>query len=196
MKKNFEKSLSMLKKTEREDPSGFFNIHSVAKLLKIEGGPFRGEFFFEKSRTVPKKSKGGPLVSSGIVCYAGNLFGSVPWANRYILASSEFCRFFGRTILVSSGGLKKTLTKSHDYSRLFSKEKLRVKMKLTSNDYITLESNLTTPKTKLNVSLNVDSVRSDTGNDCNGCSLTKMRQIIGSSRTYTNEKGMVSKVYV
>ena len=32
-----------------------------------------------------------PLVSSGIVCYAGNLFGSVPWANRYryILASSE-----------------------------------------------------------------------------------------------------------
>ena len=30
-----------------------------------------------------------PLVSSGIVCYAGNLFGSIPWANRYILASSE-----------------------------------------------------------------------------------------------------------
>ena len=33
--------------------------------------------------------KNGPLVSSGIVCYAGNLFGSVSWANRYILASSE-----------------------------------------------------------------------------------------------------------
>ena len=69
-----------------------------------------------------------PLVSSGIVCYAGNLFGSVPWANRYILASSEiFFRTFGRTILVSSGGLKKTLTKSHGYSRLFSKEKRRLK---------------------------------------------------------------------
>ena len=65
-----------------------------------------------------------PLVSSGIVCYAGNIFGSVPWANRYILASSGT---FGRTILVSSGGLKKTLTKSHDYSRLFSKEKRRLK---------------------------------------------------------------------
>ena len=38
-----------------------------------------------------------------------------------------FCRTFGRTILVSSGGLKKTLTKSHDYSRLFSKEKRRLK---------------------------------------------------------------------
>ena len=37
-----------------------------------------------------KKSKGGDLfVSSGIVCYAGILFGSVPWANRYNLASSQ-----------------------------------------------------------------------------------------------------------
>ena len=38
MKKIFEKSLTMPKKTEREDPLGFFNIHSVAKLQKIEGG--------------------------------------------------------------------------------------------------------------------------------------------------------------
>ena len=44
----FEKSHNA-EKTEREDPLGFFNIHSVAKLQKIEGGPFRGEnFFFEK----------------------------------------------------------------------------------------------------------------------------------------------------
>ena len=43
----------------------------------------------EKSPTMPKKTeREGPLVSSGIVCYAGNLFGSVPWATRYILASS------------------------------------------------------------------------------------------------------------
>ena len=34
---------------------------------------------------------------------------------------SKFCRTFGRTILVTSGGLKKTLTKSHDYSRLLRK---------------------------------------------------------------------------
>ena len=35
-----------------------------------------------------KTEREDPLVSSGIVCYAGNLFGSVPWATRYILASS------------------------------------------------------------------------------------------------------------
>ena len=28
----------------------------------------------------------------------------------------KVCRTFGRTILVTSGGLEKTLTKSHDYS--------------------------------------------------------------------------------
>ena len=38
---------------------------------------------------MPKKLKGDPLVFSGIVCYAGNLLGSVPWANRYHLASSQ-----------------------------------------------------------------------------------------------------------
>ena len=41
---------------------------------------------------------------------------------------------FCRTILVSSGGLKKTLTKSHDYSRLFSKEKRRLKKKKRTKD--------------------------------------------------------------
>ena len=34
MKKNEKKSLTMPKKSEREDPLGFFNIHSVAKLQK------------------------------------------------------------------------------------------------------------------------------------------------------------------
>ena len=57
----------MPKKTEREDPLGFFNIHSVAKLQNIEGGPFRGEFFFEKSRTVLKKSKGGTFWSRPVL---------------------------------------------------------------------------------------------------------------------------------
>ena len=40
---------------------GFFNIHSVAKLQKIEGGLLRGKKVYEKSRTVPKKSKGVPF---------------------------------------------------------------------------------------------------------------------------------------
>ena len=68
---------------------GFFNFHSVAKLQKIEGGPFGGINFFEKSRANLKKSKGWTLWSRSVLCYAGNLFGSVPWANRYNLASSQ-----------------------------------------------------------------------------------------------------------
>ena len=35
-------------KTERGDPLGFFNIHSVGKYQKIEGGFFGGNFFFKK----------------------------------------------------------------------------------------------------------------------------------------------------
>ena len=34
MKKKFEKKSLNAEKTEREDPLGFFNIHSVAKLQK------------------------------------------------------------------------------------------------------------------------------------------------------------------
>ena len=76
------------KKTEREGPLGFFNIHSVAKLQKIEGRPFGGKNL-KKVAQCRKNLKGDPLVSSGIVCHAGNLFGSLPWANRYNLASSQ-----------------------------------------------------------------------------------------------------------
>ena len=74
-----------------------------------------------------------PLVSSGIVCYAGNLFGSVPWANRYILASSEnFVELLVELFWSVQVVLKKQ-TKSHDYSRPFSKEKRRLKNQQTSS---------------------------------------------------------------
>ena len=91
---------------------------------KIERRTLWGKFFPKKSRNAEKNWKGGPfgLVRHCMLC--GILFGSVPWANRWNL---KFCRTFGRTILVSSEGLKKTLTKSHDYSRLFSLEKRRLK---------------------------------------------------------------------
>ena len=68
----------MPKKTEREgDPLGFFNIYSVAKQQKIEGGPF-GKNFFKKSLAVPKEIERG----SRPVWYVSrenrkNLFGSV-----------------------------------------------------------------------------------------------------------------------
>ena len=48
---------------------GLINIHSVAKYQKnSKGGPFGDiEKFSEKNRTVPKKSKGDPLGTSGFV---------------------------------------------------------------------------------------------------------------------------------
>ena len=88
---NFFKSLTMPKKIERGE------------------GPF-GIFQHPFCRKTPKKGwKGDPLVSSGIVCYAGNLFGSVLWANR---GNLKFCRTFGWTILVTSGVSKENFNKT------------------------------------------------------------------------------------
>ena len=63
-KKNLKKVTQCREKTEREDPLGFFNIHSVAKLLKIEGRAFRGEKVFLKK--VAQCRKNGPF---GLVRY-------------------------------------------------------------------------------------------------------------------------------
>ena len=49
----------MLKKTERGDPLGFFNIYSVAKQQNIEGGTLWENFFFRKKVAVPKKIERG-----------------------------------------------------------------------------------------------------------------------------------------
>ena len=48
-----------------EDPLGFFNIHSVANLQKIEGESFRGEKVFLKK--VAQCRKNGPF---GLVRYS------------------------------------------------------------------------------------------------------------------------------
>ena len=71
----------MPKKTERGDPLGFFNIHSVAKHQKNAGGPFE-EFFLEKKVSqCRKKMKGGSLWSRPVWYITRknrkNLFGSV-----------------------------------------------------------------------------------------------------------------------
>ena len=61
----------MPKKTERGDPLGFFNIHSVAKHQKNAGGTLWGNFFSKKkSRSAEKNERGESLVSPGGVCYA------------------------------------------------------------------------------------------------------------------------------
>ena len=75
----------------------------------------------KKSHSAEKNLKGGPF---GLVRHC-MLRGKPFWLSSLgqqvqFGVFSKFCRNFGRTILVTSGGLKKTLTKSHDYSRLFS----------------------------------------------------------------------------
>ena len=65
--KNFflKKNLTLPKKSEREDPLGFFNIQSVAKLQKkLKGGPFMGKKVFSKK--VAQCRKNGPF---GLVRY-------------------------------------------------------------------------------------------------------------------------------
>ena len=62
----------MPKKTERGDPLGFSTSILSQNRKKIEGGPFMEKIFREKkSRSVEKNWKRDPLVSPGMVCYAG-----------------------------------------------------------------------------------------------------------------------------
>ena len=76
-------------KNERTSKSQSILFYSTRFFLKksqnaeenLKGDPL-GKFFSEKkSRNADTKLKRDPLVSSGIVCYGANLFGSVPWAN-------------------------------------------------------------------------------------------------------------------
>ena len=73
MKKKFifGKKSHNAEKTERGDPLGFSNIHSVAKHQKNAGGPFGEKIFRKKCLAVAKKiERGDTLVSPGMVCYA------------------------------------------------------------------------------------------------------------------------------
>ena len=68
----------MPKKTERGDPLGFFNIHSVAKHQKNAGGTLWGKIFFRKKSLAVPKMKGGSLWSRPVrYVTRKNLFGSV-----------------------------------------------------------------------------------------------------------------------
>ena len=50
-------------KTGREDPLGFFNIHSVAKLKKMKGDPLVEKFFRKKVAQRRKKTR--PIMLRG-----------------------------------------------------------------------------------------------------------------------------------
>ena len=93
------KSLTMPKKTERGDPLGFFNIHSVAKLQKIEEGTLWWKKI-EKSYSAEKNLFG--LVRCCMLRRKPFWFSSLGQQVQ-LGVFSEFCRTFGRTILVSSG---------------------------------------------------------------------------------------------
>ena len=88
----------MPKKTERGDPLGFFNIHSVAKHQKMQGGTFEENFFSEKkSRSAEKNERGDPLVTPGMVCYAEKqekLFWFSSLGQIVQFGAIRFCRIF------------------------------------------------------------------------------------------------------
>ena len=117
------------KRTSKYQSILFYSTQKIPSWTEL--GPF-GEFF-EVSQC-RKKLKGDPLVSPGIVCYAEKNEKSF-WFSS-LGDTLKFCRTFGRTILVTSGVSKKTLTKSHDYCRLFSRKaptKNRTRMVLIFN---------------------------------------------------------------
>ena len=96
-------------KNEREDILGFFNIHSVAEPKNWRGDPLVEKNFEKK---VAQCRKNGPF---GLVRYC-MLRGKPFWFSSLgqqvqFCVFSKFYRTFGRTILVTSGGLKKALTK-------------------------------------------------------------------------------------
>ena len=71
----FQKKLHSAEKCKRGCPSGFINIHSVAKYQKTRTGDPLGtnEILEKKSRKVPKKTqRGDPIVSSCFVSYDKN----------------------------------------------------------------------------------------------------------------------------
>ena len=95
----------MPKKTERGDPLGFFNIHSVAKHQKKAGGTLWGKKIFRK-KVAEKNERGESLVSPGMVCYAEKQekpfwFSSLDQIVHF--DAIIFCRTC-RTILASSCG--------------------------------------------------------------------------------------------
>ena len=78
-------------------------------------------FFEKKSHNAEKIEREDPLVSPN-----GKKEKPFCLSSCAIRCNLKFCRTFGRTILVTSGVSKKTLTKSHVYGRFFSQKKRRL----------------------------------------------------------------------
>ena len=113
----------MPKKTERRNPLGFSNIHSVAKhQKKCRGDPLRKKISKKKSEkkclAVPKKiERGDSLVSPGMICYAEKQvkpFWSSSLGQMVLFDTIIFCRtfknYFGQFVWIEK--------KSHYNSRV------------------------------------------------------------------------------
>ena len=70
-KTNFRKKVSQCRKTERGTLWDFPTSILSQNSKKLKGDPLRKKFFGNKSLAVPKIERGDPLVSLGMVCYAG-----------------------------------------------------------------------------------------------------------------------------
>ena len=98
----------MPKKTERRNPLGFSNIHSVAKHKKMQGGPFEEKKLRKKCLAVPKKNeRGDSLVSPGMICYAEKQvkpFWSSSLGQMVLFDTIIFCRtlknYFGQFVWI------------------------------------------------------------------------------------------------
>ena len=108
----------MKKKSEKKS-------HSAEK---IERGPFV-IFQHPFCRKNPKKIEGGPFGLVRYCMFRGTLFWFSSLGRRVQFGIFlKFCRTFGVELFWSFRVYrKKTLTKNHDYSRLFSLEKRRLK---------------------------------------------------------------------
>ena len=100
----FGKKSHNAKKTERGDPLGFFNIHSVAKHQKQCRGALWGNFFRKKCLAVPEKMKGGTLLSRPVWYVTRknrkNLFGSVQVQFGAIIFCRTFKNYFGQFVWI------------------------------------------------------------------------------------------------
>ena len=95
--KNLEKSLTRPKKLKGETLWDFStSILSQNCEKKLKGDPL-GEKISRKSLAMPKKNwNWGPFGPVRYCTYAGNLFGSVPWAKRVQFGGFlKFCITFG-----------------------------------------------------------------------------------------------------
>ena len=132
----------MPKKTERRNPLGFSNIHSVAKhQKKCRGDPLRKKNFEKKIRkkclAVPKKNeRGDSLVSPGMICYAEkqvNSFWSSSLGQMVLFDTIIFCRtfknYFGQFVWIEKKKKRKVtiIVAFH-----FMKRRLKIKLWIVS----------------------------------------------------------------